>query len=77
MELRLLHILCLRAQSRDEMTDTSKEVPEDPPGAEEASDLGFLSQLDQMRQALVGSSVSKALVALVGVIFLVVVVTAY
>ncbi len=59
------------------MTKPPKEPADTTPEVDEAAQLGFLRQLDQMRRALVGSPVSKALVLLTIAVFLVVVVTAY
>jgi putative ATP-binding cassette transporter len=59
------------------MTDVPQDVADDGTDAEEAADLGFLAQLGQMRQALVGSAVGKALTALASALFVVIVATAY
>jgi len=59
------------------MATRPTEVEEDAAEVEEAAELGFLPQLGQIRRALTGSQVVKALVILGAAIFVVIVVTAY
>ncbi len=59
------------------MTVRSTEPLEETPEVEETAHLGFLKQLGQMRRALAGSPVGKALVLLSIAVFLAIVATAY
>src|SRR5215469_18719955 len=51
--------------------------PDSTPEVDEAADLGFLRQLGQMRQAVMGSPVGGTLVLLALAVFLILVATAY